>query len=168
MKLRQELLSSFTLAPATLNVRTKPGAIGLGPIGVGMSKAKLPARLRDTFNGKPCCGGRDQIDPTLNEVSIAYLNQNLPPEILSLSVSNATERTNAANPSADSAMPNLGIKVAVAANSGYPLATKTGQTAGKKPPVTISWQAKDPNGDSLEYSIYLKSTDEKGLALAQG
>lgn len=121
-----------------------------------------PARY---IQWKAVLRGAGSNDPTLNEVSIAYLNQNLPPEILSLSVSNATERTNAANPSADSAMPNLGIKVAVAANSGYPLATKTGQTAGKKPPVTISWQAKDPNGDSLEYSIYLKSTDEKGWHL---
>ena len=36
-----------------------------------------------------------------------------------------------------------------------------GQSEPKKIPTTVSWQAEDPNGDRLVYSLYLKAADEK-------
>ena len=35
-----------------------------------------------------------------------------------------------------------------------------GSVAGKTP-VTLTWQAEDPNNDQLVYSLYVKATDER-------
>ena len=102
--------------------------------------------------------------PVLDEVSVAYLNQNLPPEIKSLSVSNAGERTSTDSAAPAVATSNVGFAVASVAGVSYDVPPPPSREAGKKP-VTISWQAEDPNGDSLVYSLYLKSTDEKSWHL---
>ncbi len=97
--------------------------------------------------------------PSLDEVSVAYLNQNLPPEIESFNVSNAGERTSAS--SSATAATVSGVSVSVTAT---PQITYTDQSqgvpAGTKTPVTLTWKASDPNDDNLEYSLYLKSSDE--------
>ncbi|HUZ45921.1 MAG TPA: hypothetical protein VMW54_04725 [Terriglobia bacterium] len=120
-----------------------------------------PARY---IQWKAVLRGSGSAFPTLDEASIAYLNQNLRPEIRSLSVSNAGERTNSANPSSAAVSSSLEIKVAATPGVGYQVPAQTLQATGKLP-VTISWQAADPNGDSLEFAIYLKSTDEKSWHL---
>jgi Two component regulator propeller len=96
--------------------------------------------------------------PSLDEVSVAFLNQNLPPEIESFNVSNGGERTSAS--SASSA-----IVSAVSVNmTATPQITYAGEAraaqAGNKNPVMLTWKASDPNGDDLEYGLYLKSSDE--------
>ena len=120
-----------------------------------------PARY---IQWKAVLRGTGSAFPTLDEASIAYLNQNLPPEIRSLSVSNAGERTNSASPFSAAVSSSLEINVAATPNAGYQVPAQTPQAAGKSP-VSISWQATDPNGDSLEFAIYLKSTDEKSWHL---
>ncbi len=102
--------------------------------------------------------------PNLEEVSVAYLNQNLPPEIQSLNVSNASERTSTDGSSTSKVTSNVSISVASVAGVHYTVPTTSSQESGKSP-VTINWQAEDPNGDSLVYSLYLKSTDEKSWHL---
>ena len=108
--------------------------------------------------------GSAAADPILDEVSVAYLNQNLPPEIGSLSVSNAGERVSTESPSSTAASPSISVSVATVAGVSYPVAAPPSQESGKKP-LTLTWQAEDPNGDSLVYSIYVKSTDEKSWHL---
>ena len=95
--------------------------------------------------------------PTLDEVTLSYLNQNLPPQIHSLNVSTSSERTGAAG-SANLQM-GSGISVAATQVLSYGMATQPA-TPGK-PPVTLTWQADDPNGDQLIYALYVKSTDEQ-------
>jgi len=95
--------------------------------------------------------------PTLDEVTLSYLNQNLPPQIHSLNVSTSSERTGAAG-SANLQI-GSGISVAAAQVVSYGMATQPA-TPGK-PPVTLTWQADDPNGDQLIYALYVKSTDEQ-------
>jgi len=34
-------------------------------------------------------------------------------------------------------------------------------TASGKTPITLTWQADDPNGDQLTYAVYVKATDEQ-------
>ena len=34
-------------------------------------------------------------------------------------------------------------------------------TSAGKAPITLTWQADDPNGDQLIYALYLKATDER-------
>ncbi len=98
--------------------------------------------------------------PSLDEVSVAYLNQNLPPEIESFNVSNAGERTSASSSSATAATVS-GISVSVAATPQitYTNPSQVAHTSTKNP-VTLTWKASDPNDDDLEFSLSLKSSDE--------
>jgi hypothetical protein len=98
--------------------------------------------------------------PTLNDVTVSYLNQNLPPQIHSLNVSTAGERT---SPTASS---SSGLAAGTTISVGGPPSGTFGPTApaGSVPgkiPLTLSWQADDPNNDALVYSLYLKATDEQ-------
>ena len=96
--------------------------------------------------------------PTLDEVTISYLNQNLPPQIHSLNVSASSERTGAAGASVNLQMAG-GITVSASPSQGFG-ANPQSSLAGKAP-ITLTWQADDPNGDQLIYSLFLKATDER-------
>ena len=96
--------------------------------------------------------------PTLDEVTLTYLNQNLPPQIHSLNVSTTSERTGAGGGTVGLSLGG-GISVGVSSSpvfGGPALSTPAGKT-----PITLTWQAEDPNGDQLVYSLYLKATDER-------
>jgi hypothetical protein len=95
--------------------------------------------------------------PTLDEATLSYLNQNLPPQIHSLNVSASSERTGAAG--AANSQLGAGITVNAVQGISYGLAPTT--AAPGKTPITLTWQADDPNNDQLIYSLYLKSTDEQ-------
>ena len=98
--------------------------------------------------------------PILDEVSVAYLNQNLSPEIESFNVSNAGERTSASNSGTTTAnVSAMTVNVTATPQITY---ADPGQAApsSTKNPVTLTWKASDPNSDQLEYSLYLKSSDE--------
>ena len=98
--------------------------------------------------------------PTLDDVTVSYLNQNLPPQILWLNVSTAGERTSPAG-SSSSGLP-AGTTISVGAQSAVSFGSTVpaGSVAGKTP-VTLTWQAEDPNNDQLVYSLYVKATDER-------
>jgi sugar lactone lactonase YvrE len=99
--------------------------------------------------------------PTLDEVTLSYLNQNLPPQIHSLNVSTSSERTGAAG--AATSQLSSGISVTAAQGISYGIAPQSA-TSGKTP-ITLTWQADDPNSDQLLYSLYVKATDERGWHL---
>jgi hypothetical protein len=96
--------------------------------------------------------------PTLDEVTLSYLNQNLPPQIHSLNVSTSSERTGAGGGGVNIPLGGgIAISASVSAGFGAPgQASPSGKT-----PITLTWQADDPNGDQLVYSLYVKATDER-------
>jgi hypothetical protein len=96
--------------------------------------------------------------PTLNEVTLSYLTQNMPPQVRSFSVSTGTERTSPASAPGGAATPGPGLSLSAQTSFG---ATTSAATPKPKTPITLSWQAEDPNGDKLVYSLYLKSTEEQ-------
>ena len=96
--------------------------------------------------------------PTLDEVTVSYLNQNLPPQIHSLNVSTSSERTGAAGASANLPMVG-GITVSASPSVGFGATPQS--TPSGKAPITLTWQADDPNGDQLVYALYVKATDER-------
>ena len=103
--------------------------------------------------------GSGSATPVLDDVTLSYLNQNLSPEIRSFSVSTAGERASPTGGSAN-ATPFSGGVVTVTSSGGFgPSAPSRSQV--EKVPVTLSWQADDPNGDTLIYSLYLKAADEE-------
>ncbi len=89
--------------------------------------------------------------PDLSEVTVSYLNQNLPPQVRSVNVSTSGERTSSTgSPSGASG----NISVSVSSSGGSP-----GSGAGKTG-TALNWQADDPNGDQLAYSVYVRAEDE--------
>ncbi len=111
--------------------------------------------------------GRGQASPTLNDVTISYLNQNLAPEIRFLNVSTAGERTGPSGAPGPPAVTTVnGVTVSSAPPGTFDPPTSP---AGPPPRVTttISWQAEDPNGDQLVYSLYLKSSNESDWHLVK-
>jgi len=99
--------------------------------------------------------------PSLDEVTVAYLNQNLPPEIRSFTVSSGAEAGNPAGP----VSPSFGgggpqtMTMTPGPNSfGPPARAKTSASGNA---TTFTWQAEDSNGDQLVYSIYVKAADER-------
>lgn len=123
----------------------------------GSQISSPPARY---IQWKAVFRGSESARPSLNEVSVAYLNQNLPPEIESFNVSNAGDRTSTTSSGAAAANISA-MTVNVTAIPQIPYADPGQATpASTKNPVTLTWKASDPNGDELEYSLYLKSSDE--------
>jgi sugar lactone lactonase YvrE len=105
--------------------------------------------------------GTGEASPTLDEVTVSYLNQNLPPQVRSLNVSTAGERTGPAGSPGTSSGPSAGVIApgGTVGSSGFTVSAG-GVDLRAKAPVVLSWQADDPNGDQLLYALYLKSSDE--------
>ena len=103
--------------------------------------------------------GTGNSSPTVDEVTVAYLNQNLPPQVRSLNVSTAGERTGPAGSGATPPVPQGGVTVSVVGSSNFGTSGPGGDGRSKAP-VILSWQADDPNGDQLVYALYLKARDE--------
>ncbi|HEX4749495.1 MAG TPA: hypothetical protein VH302_08140 [Bryobacteraceae bacterium] len=100
----------------------------------------------------------------INTVSVPYLSQNSPPAIHSITVTSVTG-TNAAK-AASAAVSTPAYSVTVTDTGAPPAtttATTTTQTASRlqSTQTQISWQADDPDGDKLVYTVYFRAEDEK-------
>jgi hypothetical protein len=98
--------------------------------------------------------------PVLNSVALAYLPQNSPPALKSISVASQAVPTRAPATTSSSAAYSVTVS-----DSGDSSANSTGtptQTLQRAytQQVTISWQADDPDGDRLIYNVYFRGADE--------
>ncbi|HEV2176823.1 MAG TPA: hypothetical protein VGW33_06440 [Terriglobia bacterium] len=105
--------------------------------------------------------GSNGSTPSLDDVTLSYLNENLPPEIRYLNISTAGARTGPSgllspSPSGLSGSPGM----SGGAPNPFGVPSSANDTITKSPTV-ISWQADDPNGDTLRYALYLKSEREQ-------
>jgi hypothetical protein len=110
---------------------------------------------RAEFTGGAAAG------PSLDSVTIAYLPQNTPPNVRSINVSAVSGSTKgtAAAPSAATAS----YSITVTDSGDAPVTAGTpSQTLSRIPgqQVQIYWQADDPDGDRLIYSLYFRGEDE--------
>jgi hypothetical protein len=119
------------------------------------SQARILSPPARYLQWKAVLRGTGRASPTLDEVTVSYLNQNLPPQVRSLNVSTAGERTGPAGSVATPSGPPGGV---VGPSSFSP--SVPGGDLRSKAPVVLSWQADDPNGDQLVYALYLKASDE--------
>ncbi|HEY6345196.1 MAG TPA: hypothetical protein VIY49_27180 [Bryobacteraceae bacterium] len=101
--------------------------------------------------------------PSLEDVTIAYLPQNTPPVIHSI---NVTAQPGAAKPaSGAAASASFSVTVTdsgdVSSASGGPQAIA--RAASQQ--IQIAWQADDPDGDHLLYSLYFRGEEETAWKL---
>ncbi|MGH9375648.1 MAG: hypothetical protein ACRD1J_05725 [Terriglobia bacterium] len=137
----------------------------------GSAISSIPARY---VQWKAVFHGSDGKSPELREVTLSYLNQNLPPEIRSFSISQGDQKTTLTGTPIVSASPGVSfapagtVAVSQFESPVYDSPPPEQTAPPAKPPIVFSWQANDPNGDHLSYGLYLKSTDEQQWHLLKG
>ncbi|MGH9452618.1 MAG: hypothetical protein ACRD2O_01450, partial [Terriglobia bacterium] len=106
--------------------------------------------------------GASSESPRLDEVTVSYLSQNLPPRISRFEVNTGGDRKVFGSSAPDgSTVTGAGGGFTTISSSSYGVSYGGGDPPTGKQPVTLTWQAEDPNGDPLTYSIYLKAADEQ-------
>jgi len=100
----------------------------------------------------------------IENVSIAYLPQNNPPVIRSISVTmqNSSQKAGSAAAATSSTAAAYSITVTDTGETSTPAGTPTQTLShGSGSQVQVTWQADDPDGDRLLYSLYFRGEDEK-------
>lgn len=106
------------------------------------------------------------ITPTLESLSLAYLQQNLKPQIINITIHPPGIYYKKPSPYEDELLANLPEEF----ESAYEKKTPTTQAGGeenlgrkayKKGVRTISWQATDGNEDRLVFNLYFRGIDEE-------
>ena len=100
----------------------------------------------------------------VENVSLAYLPQNNPPQVRSINVTTqaAAVTSSQKTPVASSTTAAYSITVTDTGESSVAAGTPTQTlTHGTGSQIQVTWQADDPDGDRLVYSLYFRGEDEK-------
>jgi len=98
----------------------------------------------------------------IENVSVAYLPQNNPPVVRSISVTMQPNSGAAIKSAASSTSAAYSVTVTDTGETSTPAGTPTQALShGSASQVQITWQADDPDGDRLLYSLYFRGEDEK-------
>jgi hypothetical protein len=117
--------------------------------------------------------GSGQKTPVLDSVTLAYLPQNTPPALKSIQATSKTSATGAATTAAPQPVASSAYSITVT-DTGVAAPTTSAGTptqALSRPAerqMQITWQAEDPDGDHLVYSLYFRGEDEREWKLAKG
>jgi hypothetical protein len=108
--------------------------------------------------------------PSLENVSIAYLIQNTPPLVKSITAIMQVSANAAKSTGTSSAGSAAAYSITVTDTGDAGPATSTGtptQTLSRaaSQQLTLSWQAEDPDGDRLVYAIYFRGEGERDWKL---
>ncbi len=98
----------------------------------------------------------------LDGVTIAYLPQNTAPSIRSITVSALAGSPSAAKSASSSTSSAFSITVTDTGDATSAVGTQAqtlSRPAGQQ--LQVSWQADDPDGDKLSYSLYFRGEDER-------
>jgi hypothetical protein len=100
----------------------------------------------------------------VENVSLAYLPQNNPPQLRSINVTTqaAGASSTPKTPVASSTTAAYSITVTDTGDSSVAAGTPTQTlTHGAGSQIQVTWQGEDPDGDRLVYSLYFRGEDEK-------
>ena len=111
--------------------------------------------------------------PVIDSVNIAYLPQNTPPVVKSITVLSQAVATSTSKTAAPQAPSQAAYSITVtdtgdaaqASSAGTPAQTLNRATTQQ---LSISWQAEDPDGDKLVYSVYFRGEGEREWKLLKG
>jgi sugar lactone lactonase YvrE len=108
--------------------------------------------------------------PVLRNVTVAYLPQNSPPAVKSINVTTQMTSVSAAKAVPAPSTASYSVTVtdtgdATTSAAGTPTQTLTRAAASQ---ISITWQAEDPDGDHMVYSLYFRGEDESQWKLLKG
>ncbi len=115
--------------------------------------------------------GSGGVTPVLNNVTLAYLPQNSPPVVKSINVTLQMAAASAGKTVQQQSLSPYTVTVtdagdaSVSISSGTPTQTLSRAAAQQ---IVVSWQAEDPDGDRLVYSLYFRGEDERQWKLLKG
>jgi hypothetical protein len=98
----------------------------------------------------------------LDSVTLAYLPQNTAPSVRSITVSGLAAPASAAKSASSGTSSAFSITVTDTGDASSAVGTQAqtlSRPAGQQ--LQISWQADDPDGDKLSYSLYFRGEDER-------
>ncbi len=108
----------------------------------------------------------------VENVSIAYLPQNNPPVVRSINVTTqAASAASSSQKSGTNSSSNSAFSITVTDTGEVSSAAGTPTQAlahGSGSQIQVSWQADDPDGDRLVYSVYFRGEDERDWKLLRG
>lgn len=135
------------------------------PLGdAGGSQIRSPnahyIQWRATFTGTGGC------TPRLDSVTLAYLPQNSPPRVTSITVTSQATSRPAAAASSSTGTDSSPYSITVTASGEAGASTVSGTSTKKlarsiSDRVRVSWQAEDVDGDRLVYSLYFRGAGER-------
>jgi sugar lactone lactonase YvrE len=103
--------------------------------------------------------------PVLDAVALAYLPQNTPPVLKSINVITQLSSAQAAKPAtAQTPAATYSITVTDTGEAGPSTSAGTPTQTLARPAaeqIQITWQAEDPDGDRLVYTLYFRGEDER-------
>jgi hypothetical protein len=106
--------------------------------------------------------GAASAPPELDSVTVSYLPQNGPPSLRSITVSAQAAPGTAAKTASTSASSAFSITVTDTGDATTAAGTQSqtlSRPAGQQ--IVISWQADDPDGDKLSYSLWFRGEGEQ-------
>jgi outer membrane protein assembly factor BamB len=99
--------------------------------------------------------------PVLHEVTVSFLQRNLPPEIAQVAIHRAGEQRPGAAPGRAGSRGRPQNPAAAANAAAAAAQAAVGAGPGPEPAVRyIAWNASDPNGDRLSYRVEYRGADE--------
>jgi len=128
------------------------------------SGAKIPSPNARYIQWKAEFTGAQGKTPALSNVSVAYLPQNAPPVVKSITIGTQLAATGSAKAAQQAQTSAYSITVtdtgdaAPAMSAGTP--TQTASRAASQQ-INISWQAEDADGDRLVYSLWFRGEGER-------
>ena len=110
--------------------------------------------------------GESGTSPIVDNVNIAYLPQNTPPVVKSITVLSQAVATSQSKTAAPQAPSQAAYSITVtdtgdagpATSAGTPSQTLNRATSQQ---LSVSWQAEDPDGDKLVFSVYFRGEGER-------
>ncbi len=111
--------------------------------------------------------------PIVHFVTAAYLPQNNAPTVRSVSVTSAAPKATGTPATPSAAASSFSITVTDSGEASAPAGTQTAALSrsgggGGSQQTQITWQADDPEGDRLIYSLYFRGEEEREWKLLRG
>ena len=110
--------------------------------------------------------GANGNSPVVDSVNIAYLPQNTPPVVKSITVMTQAVATSTSKTAAPQAPAQAAYSMTVTDTGDAPQASSAGTPAqtlnrATTQQLSVSWQAEDPDGDKLVFNVYFRGEGER-------
>jgi len=125
--------------------------------------SRIPSPNARYIQWKLEMAGNGRATPMLSDVTVSYLPQNSPPVVKNVSVYSQPVAAPAGSPkpaSPTSSDAAYSVTVSASADPGSAGASPQVLSHASPSQITVAWQAEDPDGDRLVYSVYFRGEDE--------